>query len=103
RRQPRPAELGPGRRAGQHAPGGRSRGPGPGTAPGLPRAPSRGAHPRQGRGGEVMNHRIAQVVSITLLVAAPAGCGSTPPSRFYMLEPTAQAEGHPAATYGVEI
>jgi len=50
-----------------------------------------------------MTHRIAQVLSSTFVVALLCCCGSSPPSRFYTLESTAEAEGHLAAGYGVEV
>jgi uncharacterized lipoprotein YmbA len=37
------------------------------------------------------------------LAALAAGCGSSPPSRYYTLESTAKAEGTPAATYVVAV
>lgn len=50
--------------------------------------------------------RETRVISSALLAvvcALPPGCGSSPPSRYYTLEPTARAEGTPSANYVVSI
>jgi uncharacterized protein len=50
-----------------------------------------------------MVKRIARLFSIALAAAAIAGCGTTAPSRFYTLVPTASPVGTPAADYAVSV
>jgi uncharacterized lipoprotein YmbA len=50
-----------------------------------------------------MARTLTKFVASTCVAALAAGCGSSPPSRYYTLEPTAKAEGTPAADFGVAI
>lgn len=50
-----------------------------------------------------MGTRIAYFLSISLLVAAVSGCGTTAPARFYSLDSTALADGAPATSVTVMV
>ncbi|MGC1676403.1 MAG: PqiC family protein [Candidatus Binataceae bacterium] len=50
-----------------------------------------------------MGTRIAYFLSISLLVAAVTGCGTTAPARFYSLDSTAIADGAPATSVTVMV
>jgi uncharacterized lipoprotein YmbA len=51
-----------------------------------------------------MARTFTRFVASSCIFAVVAGCGSSPPSRYYTLEPTAKAEGTPAAaTFGIAI
>ena len=79
-----------GARAGQHAPGGEPRGARGARARRLSRAPSRGAHSRQDRGGEVMTRRIAHLLSIALVARASPPAA---PRRRRVLHPRLHGDG----------
>jgi uncharacterized protein len=47
--------------------------------------------------------RAAYLIATALMVTVAAGCGTSPPARFYNLESTATAAGSPAARYAVLV
>jgi uncharacterized protein len=50
-----------------------------------------------------MGTRIAYFLSVSLLLAAVTGCGTTAPARFYSLDSTAIADGAPATSVTVMV
>jgi uncharacterized lipoprotein YmbA len=51
----------------------------------------------------VITGRITQLVSIVMIVAAVAGCGTTAQSKYYTLDSTAVSDGRPASQAAVLV
>jgi uncharacterized lipoprotein YmbA len=47
--------------------------------------------------------RVAYLITTALIVAAAAGCGTSPPARFYNLDSTATPDAGPAARYAIMV
>lgn len=50
-----------------------------------------------------MTGRVACLIMTALMVAVAAGCGTSPPARFYNLDSTATLDGAPAARYAIMV
>jgi uncharacterized lipoprotein YmbA len=50
-----------------------------------------------------MRRSVRDAIGLAMVVAVASGCGVSPTSRFYTLEPVAVADGAPAAHYSVAV